>query len=74
MPYFAKLQEVAAKAVEVARRLRTNVNNFIYQQIWKGVNIVCWAVAAEEVSHDQPGQSRAKYFAWLCVNEKRLTS
>ena len=38
------------------------------------VNIVCWAVAAKEVSHDQPGQSRAKYFAWLCVNEQRLIS
>jgi len=42
--------------------------------IAQGVNIVCWAVAAEEVSHDQPGQRRAKYFAWLCLNEKRLTS
>jgi hypothetical protein len=72
MPYFAKLQEVAAKAVEVARRLRTTVNNFIYKQIWNGVNVVRWAVAAEEVSHDKPGQSREKYFAWLCANEQRL--
>ena len=64
--------EVAAKAAEVARRLSTNVNNFIYKQIWKGVNVVRWAVAAEEVRHDQPGQSREKYFAWLCANEHRL--
>ena len=42
--------------------------------IAQGVNIMCWAVAAKEVSHDQPGQSREKYFAWLCVNEKRLAS
>lgn len=38
----------------------------------QGDNIVCWAVAAKEVRHDQPGQSREQYFAWLCVNEKRL--
>ena len=72
LPYLAKLQEVATTAVEVARRLRINVNKFIYKQIWKGINAVRWAVTAEEVSHDQPGQSRERYFAWLCVNEQQL--
>jgi hypothetical protein len=72
LPYFAKLQEVARKAEQVARRLGTKVNKFIYKQIWKGVNVVRWAVAAEEVRHDQPGQSREKYFAWLCAHEQRL--
>jgi hypothetical protein len=72
LDYFAKLKEVARKAETVARRLGTKVNNFIYKQIWKGVNVERWAVAAEEISHDKPGQSRERYFAWLCVNEKRL--
>ena len=73
LPYFAKLKEVARKAEAVVRRLGTQINNFIYKQIWKGVNVERWAVAAQEVRHDKPGQSREKYFAWLCVNEKRLT-
>lgn len=72
LPYFAKLQEVARKAESVARRLGTKINRFIYKQIWKGVNVERWAIAAEEIRHDKPGQSREKYFAWLCVHEKRL--
>lgn len=72
LPYFAKLQEVARKAERVARRLGTKINNFIYKQIWRGVNVERWAIAAEEVRHDKRGQSREKYFAWLCVNEQRL--
>ena len=74
LPYFAKLAEVARKAEQVARRLRTQVNTFIYKQIWNGVNVERWAVAAEEVRHDKPGQSREKHFAWLCVHEERLCS
>ena len=35
-------------------------------------NVERWAIAAEEVRHDKSGQSRVKYFAWLCVNEQRL--
>jgi hypothetical protein len=72
LPYFAKLKEVAEKAERVARRLCVKVNKFIYKQIWKGKNVERWAVTAEEVRHDKPGQSRVKHFAWLCVNEKRL--
>ena len=72
LPYFAKLQEVAQKAEHVARRLGTQINKFIYKQIWKGVNVERWAIAAEEIRHDKLGQSREKYFAWMCVNEHRL--
>lgn len=72
LPYFAKLQAVAQKAAQVARRLGTQINKFIYKQIWKGVNVERWAIAAEEIRHDKPGQSREKYFAWLCVHEKQL--
>jgi hypothetical protein len=72
LPYFAKLQEVARKAEYVVHKLGTRINNFIYKQIWKGINVERWAIAAQEVRHDQPGQSREKYFAWLCANERRL--
>ena len=72
LAYFAKLKEVARKAEHVARRLGTKVNNFIYKQIWRGVNVERWAVMAEEVRHDKSGQSRERHFAWLCLNEQRL--
>jgi hypothetical protein len=72
LPYFAKMQEVARKAENVARRLGTKINKFIYKQIWKGVNVERWAIAAQEIKHDKPGQSREKHFAWLCINEKWL--
>src|SRR6266516_7863900 len=72
LAYFAKLKEVARKAEHVARRLGTKVNEFIYKMIWKGVNVERWAVAAEEISHNKPGQSREKHFAWLCLHEQRL--
>lgn len=74
LPYFAQLKEVARKAEQVARRLGTNVNKFIYKQIWKGVNVERWAVTAEEVSHHKSGQSREKHFAWLCLHEQRVGS
>ncbi len=72
IPYFAKLQEVARKAENVARRLGTHVNRFIYQQIWKGVQVERWAIQAAEVRHDKPNQSRQRHFAWLCLHERLL--
>jgi ribosomal protein S1 len=72
LAFIAKLKEVARKADNVARRLGTKVNKFIYKMIWNGVNVERWAVAAEEIKHDKPGQSREKHFAWLCLNEQRL--
>jgi len=72
LAYFAKLKGVARKAENVARRLGTKINKFIYKMIWNGVNVERWAVAAEEVKHDKLGQSREKHFAWLCLNEQRL--
>ncbi len=72
LAYFAKLKEVARKAEHVARRLGVQINKFIYKMIWRGVNVERWAVAAEEVSHNKPGQSRERHFAWLCLREQRL--
>jgi hypothetical protein len=72
LKYIAKLKEVARKAEHVARRLGVQINKFIYKMIWNGVNVERWAVAAEEVRHDKPGQSRERHFAWLCLREQRL--
>lgn len=72
LDYFAKLSEVAQKAETVARRIGTKVNKFIYKQIWKGVNVERWAIQAQEMRHDKPGQGREKHFAWLCLNEKTV--
>ncbi len=72
LQWLAKAREVARKAAYVAAKLNIAVSKFIYKQIWKGVNVERWAVTAEEIRHDKPGQSREKYFAWLCLNEKRL--
>jgi leucyl aminopeptidase (aminopeptidase T) len=64
--------EAAKKAAYVAHKLKTQATKFIYKQIWRKVNVVRWADLAEDTPHDKPGQSREKYFAWLCVHEKEL--
>jgi hypothetical protein len=74
LTYFTKLKEVAETAEIVARRISTSVNKFIYKQIWNGVNVIRWAIAAEEVAHAKPGQSKEKHFSWLCVHEKQILS
>jgi len=72
LAYFAKLSQVARKAETVAKRLGTTTSKFIYKQIWKGVNVERWAIQAQEMKHEKPGQTILKHFAWLCVNEKQL--
>lgn len=72
LAYFAKLSQVAQKADRVARRLSTQVNRFIYQQIWKGVNVERWAAWAQEMPHNKTGQNKLKHFAWLCLHERSL--
>lgn len=72
LKYLAKLHQVAETAERVAKRLGTKVNNFIYKQIWSGVNVERWAIQAEETRHDKPGRSRVKHFIWLCMHETTL--
>jgi len=72
LAYFAKTTEVVHKAELVARRLGTRVSKFIYKQIWNGVNVERWAIQAEEMRHDKPGQGRLQHFAWLCLREREL--
>lgn len=75
LKHLAKLRKVREQAARIAQKIGAKVDDlkFIYKQIWNGVNVERWAVTAEEVRHDKPGQGRVKHFAWLCLNEKRLT-
>lgn len=70
--YLAKLRQVAMTAERVARRIGTKVSKFIYKQIWNGVSVERWAIQAEEMRHDKPGQSKLKHFVWLCLHERTL--
>ena len=47
----------------VASRHGTRISKFVYEQIWKGVNVERWAILAEEVRHDKPGQGSLQNFA-----------
>ena len=72
LDFLKKLDNVRRKADQVAKRIGEGLTKFVYKQIWTGKNVERWAVAAEEVRHDKPGQSREKHFAWLCLHEQRL--
>jgi|SRR5579871_65156 len=72
----AKLRKVAQQAAYTAQKLGVKVAHFlryIYKQVWRGVNTIRWACLAAETPHQKPGQGVLQYFAWLCLNEKRLT-
>jgi len=64
LKFLAKLAKVEQMAARVAQKLRTEVSKFIYQQVWRGVNVERWADTAAET-----GRHRAKYFTWLCKRE-----
>ncbi len=64
LAYLAQLAKVQQAAVRAAEKLGTAVTNFIYQQIWRGVNVERWAAEAAEV-----GRHKARYFVWLCQRE-----
>jgi hypothetical protein len=64
LKFLAELFRVRELAERVADKLNTAVTNFIYQQVWRGVNVERWAATAAEV-----GEHKAKYFTWLCRRE-----
>jgi len=66
LEYLAQLAQVQQAAIRAAEKLGTAVTNFIYQQIWRGINVERWAAEAAEV-----GRHKAKYFVWLCKREGR---
>jgi hypothetical protein len=69
LEFLAELARVQELAERVAKKLKTAVAGFIYQQVWRGTNVERWANLAQEVPHDRPGQSSARYFVWLCRRE-----
>jgi hypothetical protein len=69
LKFLAELAKVQELAERVAKKLKTAVTGFIYQQIWRGMSVERWADLAQEVPHDKPGQSPSKYFTWLCRRE-----
>jgi hypothetical protein len=69
LKFLAELRKVQELAERVAKKFRTAATGFIYQQVWRGVNVERWADMAQEMQHDKPGQSKAKCFTWLCRRE-----
>jgi hypothetical protein len=69
LKFLAGLREVRELAERVAKKLKTEVTDFLLQQIWRGVNVERWADLAREAPHDKPGQSTGRYFTWLCQRE-----
>jgi hypothetical protein len=69
LKFLAALREVRELAERVAKKLKTEVTDFLLQQIWRGVNVERWADLAQEAPHDKPGQSTGRYFTWLCQRE-----
>jgi hypothetical protein len=67
--FLAKLIEIEEKAARVVAKISTASVRFVYQQIWRGVNVERWADTAAEVRHDRPGHSKVKHFIWLCQRE-----
>jgi hypothetical protein len=63
--FLSELFKVRELAERVAKKLKTAVTPFIYQQVWRVVNIERWDDTAAEV-----GEHRAKYFTWLCRRER----
>ena len=74
MDFLKKLDTVRRKADQVAKRIGEGLTKFVYKQIWAGKNVERWAVAAEEVRHDKPNQSKWRMFAYLCKQEGQGTT
>ena len=74
LDFLKKLDNVRRKADQVTKRIGDSLTKFVYKQIWAGKNVERWAVAAEEVRHDKPKQSKGRLFAYLCKQEGQGTT
>jgi hypothetical protein len=74
LDFLKKLDNVRRKAAQVTKRIGDGLTKFVYKQIWAGKNVERWAVAAEEVRHDKPNQSKERLFAFLCKLEGQGTA
>jgi hypothetical protein len=64
LKFVSELFQVRELAERVAEKLKTIATNFVYRQIWRGINVERWADTAAET-----GRHRIKYFVWLCSRE-----
>jgi hypothetical protein len=63
----AKIRQAVARA---ASKLGNQINEkVIYKFAWAGSNIERWADLTIETPHAGSGQSKARYFSWLCQQE-----
>ena len=69
LDFLKKLCDIRKKAAHITKRVGEGMITFVYKQLWMGRNVERWAVAAEEVRHDKPDQSRERLFAYLCKLE-----
>ncbi len=67
--FLGKLYSVRRKAGQITKRVGERMTKFVYKQLWAGKSAERWAIAAEEVRHDKPNQSRTRLFAFLCQQE-----
>ena len=74
LDFLKKLNDVRRKATQVTKRVGEGMITFVYKQLWAGRNVERWAVAAEELRHDKPNQSRERLFAYLCILEGQGTT
>ena len=66
LDFLKKLHTVRQTATQITKRIGKGMTTFVYKQIWAGKNVERWAVAAEELFHDKPHQSKERLFAYLC--------
>jgi hypothetical protein len=71
LDFLKKLYAARHKAEQVAQRIGSSVNKFIFKQIWAQRSVDRHAATAQELRHDKPNQSSAQLFAWLCQHEGR---
>lgn len=63
LKYLEKLSKVRDMAARIAQKLGTEVNGFIYKQVWHNPAVERMADLAVET-----GKNKAKYFSWLCTH------
>jgi hypothetical protein len=69
--FLKKVYAARHKAQQVAERIGTAVNKFIFKQIWAHRSVERHAATVQELPHNKPNQSKAKLFTWLCQQEGR---
>ncbi len=72
--HYAVLKRTAQVMERIGTDLADSMKKFVLKQIWAGKSVERYAVAAQELPHNKPNQSRAKLFAFLCKLEEQGTA